>query len=130
LPALTVVAILTILVLGVGYISSNAATQIISFATAGIYTAFQMVVGASLIAVLSGWKPAGAFKLGAFGVVVKLGALIFGIAAVLNLAWPRTPSAGWFANWLIVISMAAIFILGIAQVVIRARVPPSAELAG
>lgn len=41
--------------------------------------------------------------------------MVFGVAAVVNLAWPRTPEAGWFANWLIVISMVVIVIAGLAQ---------------
>jgi hypothetical protein len=45
---------LTILVLSVGFVSANAATQIISFATTGIYAAFQMVVLASLVSSLKG----------------------------------------------------------------------------
>lgn len=115
IPALWVTSILTVLVLSIGFISANAVTLIISFATAGIYTAFQMVVLASLVAAAKGWRATGAFRLGAAGYVVKLVALAYGIAAILNLAWPRTPSAGWVVNWLIVISMAVIVILGLIQ---------------
>jgi amino acid transporter len=115
MPALWVTSNLTVVVLAIGFISANAVTQIISFATAGIYTAFQMVVLASLVAAAKGWHAAGVFRLVAAGYIVKLGALAYGIAAILNLAWPRTPSAGWFANWLIVISMAVIVILGLLQ---------------
>jgi len=115
IPALVVVSILTLLVLSIGFASADAVTQIVSFATVGIYTAFQMVVGASLLVALGGWRPAGAFRLGMFGLPVRLTAFVFGVAAVVNLAWPRTPEAGWFANWFIVISMALIIATGLLQ---------------
>lgn len=122
LAALSVTSVLTLLVLSVGFISSDAAVQIISFATTGIYTAFQMVVLASLIAMTRGWRASGAFRLGSSGVVVKLLALAFGVAAIVNLAWPRTPQAGWFDNWLNVISMAVIMVAGLVQMVTKRAV--------
>jgi len=115
LGAIVITAIATLLVLSVSLFSSDAASQIISFATTGIYVAFQMVVLACLAAGLRGWRPGGSFTLRGSGVVVRGLALVFGVAAVVNLAWPRTPEAGWFANWLIVISMVVIVIAGLAQ---------------
>ncbi|PFH28818.1 amino acid permease [Burkholderia sp. JKS000303] len=113
--AIWTTAVLTILVLSVGFISANAATEIISFATTGIYTSFQMVVLASLLASLRGWQSDGAFRLGAKGILIKLVALAFGVASIVDLAWPRTPEAGWFENWLIVISLVVILIAGLIQ---------------
>ncbi|SEK14134.1 amino acid/polyamine/organocation transporter, APC superfamily [Paraburkholderia diazotrophica] len=114
-PAIWTTSTLTILVLSVGFISANAATQIISFATTGIYAAFQMVVLASLVSSLRGWRSDGAFQLGAKGIVIKIIALAFGVASIIDLAWPRTPEAGWFANWLIVISLVVIVLAGLIQ---------------
>ena len=45
-------------------------------------------------------------------------ALCFGIGAILNLAWPRTPEAGWFTNWFVPIAMAVIVLVGIVQAVL------------
>ncbi|HKT98464.1 MAG TPA: APC family permease [Paraburkholderia sp.] len=115
IPAIWATSILTLLVLSVGFISANAATQIISFATTGIYTAFQMVVFASLVSSLRGWRSDGAFQLGSKAIAIKIIALVFGIVSIVNLAWPRTPEAGWFANWLIVISLAVILVAGLIQ---------------
>jgi amino acid transporter len=80
------------LLLSIGFVSSNAATQIISFATNGVYVSFQMVAIASLLASLRGWRADGEFKLGSAGLVVKVIALVFGIASIINLMWPRTPA--------------------------------------
>lgn len=49
---------------------ANAATQIISFATTGIYASFQMVVLASLVVGLSGGCPSCVFPLGGAGTFV------------------------------------------------------------
>ena len=46
---------------------ANAIDTIISFAAVGIYIAFQMIVLAALMARVKGWRPAGAFTLGAWG---------------------------------------------------------------
>ena len=113
--ALWVTSLLTIAILSIGFISANAATQIISFATTGVYLSFQMVVIASLLAGLRGWKADGAFRLGSAAVLIKVLALAFGIGSIINLAWPRTPEAGFFSNWLITISVPVIFALGLIQ---------------
>lgn len=113
--ALWATTIITLLILSVGFISSNAATQIISFTTTGVYVSFQMVVIASLLAAARGWKPDGDFRLGRSATLVKLIALVFGVVSIINLAWPRTPEAGWLANWNILISLGVIFLLGVVQ---------------
>jgi len=115
ITALWVTATLTILILSIGFVSSNAATQIISFATTGVYVSFQMVVIASLLASLRGWRADGDFKLGSAGLVVKVIALVFGIASIINLMWPRTPEAGWLSNYLILVSIVVIVALGLIQ---------------
>ncbi len=119
--ALATASVMTIAVISVGFVSANAATQIISFATTGIYASFQMVVLASLFAGLKGWRPGGAFRLGGSATLVKLLALAFGVAALVNLAWPRPLGGGWFANWLIVISMGVIILLGLLQLAAKRK---------
>ncbi len=116
--AVLVTAALLLLVLCVSLLSSDALTQIVSFATTGIYTAFQMVVVACLVAGIRGWKPDGSFRLGGASLPVRLVALGFGVAAILNLAWPRAPETGWFANWFVVIAMVVIVVAGLAQMTV------------
>ena len=83
-------------------ISSSALLRVISFASAGIYIAFQMVVGAALVARSRGWVPTGRFTLGRWGLPVNVAALVYGVAGALNLAWPRGDAA-WYDKWIVVI---------------------------
>jgi amino acid transporter len=108
----TAAAIPALVVLG-SRISEDALTKIISFAALGIYVAFQMVVLAALRARLKGWKPSGAFRLGRYGLAVNVAALVYGVAAGINLAWPRTPEVAWYDNWIVVLSSVVVVALGV-----------------
>ena len=113
--AITSATVVTCLIIVIGMFSSDAITQVISFATAGIYLSFHMVTGGALYARLKGWRPAGDFKLGQWGILVNVLALAFGVVFTLNLVWPRTPDAPWYLNYVNALSLIAIFILGLAQ---------------
>jgi amino acid transporter len=88
-------AVPTLIVVG-SIVSQDALTKIISFAALGIYIGFQMVVLAALRARLRGWVPAGRFTLGRWGLPVTVAALVYGVAAMVNMSWPRTPDAPWY----------------------------------
>ena len=92
-----------VIVLG-STISEKALTQIVSFAILGIYLGFQMVVFAALRARLKGWVPSGPFTLGRWGLPVTIAALAYGVLTMINVAWPRTPDAAWYDNWVVVLS--------------------------
>ena len=92
----------------IGHLREDALTTIVSFAVIGIYIAFQMVVVGALFARWRGWKPSGAFRLGGFGWPVSLAALLYGLAAIVNIAWPRMPGASWYANYAVLLSTAAV----------------------
>jgi amino acid transporter len=94
-------------------VSSDALTVIISFAAMGMYMGFQMVVLASLRARLVGWRPNGAFQLGAWGIPVNIAALVWGVLGMVNMAWPRTPEDGWFANYVVLISAVTVVLVGL-----------------
>ena len=98
-------AVPAVIVLG-SVFSTKALTSIISFATLGIYLGFQMVVLAALRARLKGWVPSGPFTLGRWGMPVTVAALTYGVLAMINMAWPRTPDAPWYDNWLVALSAA------------------------
>jgi len=102
-----------IIVLG-SYFSAKALTSIVSFAILGIYLGFQMVVLAALRARLKGWVPAGPFTLGRWGLPVTIAALTYGVLTMINIAWPRTPDAPWYDNYLVAIS--AVVGIGIGAV--------------
>ncbi|QTG82630.1 APC family permease [Arthrobacter crystallopoietes] len=94
-------------------VSEDALITIISFAAMGMYMGFQMVVLAALRARLKGWKPRGAFQLGAWGTPVYVAALAWGVLGMVNMAWPRTPEAGWFSNYIVLISAVGVVVIGL-----------------
>ncbi|MBS0420726.1 MAG: amino acid permease [Proteobacteria bacterium] len=96
----------------------NAIATIISFASVGIYLAFQMIVVAALIARGRGWKPGGAFTLGAWGWPVNLAALAYGLAAIVNMSWPRSPTEPWFTNYGVVATSLGIIALGLIYMLV------------
>jgi amino acid transporter len=108
--ALLVAAVVPgLLVLG-SKLSTDALTKIVSFAALGIYIGFQMVVLAALRARLKGWRPSGKYQLGRWGLAINVGALLWGVAAMVNLCWPRTPGAAWYDNYIVLVS--AIVVIG------------------
>jgi len=96
----------------IGLLFEDALTAIVGFATIGIYIAFQMVVGGALLARWRGWRPSGAFTLGIFGVPVTLAALAYGIAAMIDIAWPQAAGA-WFVNYSVLLSTAIVVAMGL-----------------
>ena len=110
LYALLLAAIVPALVIIGSIVSTNALTKIIAFASMGIYMGFHMVVFAALRARLRGWVPSGKFTLGIWGLPVTVGALTWGVLGMLNMAWPRTPDAPWYDNYLVLLS--ALLVVG------------------
>ncbi|MET9497928.1 amino acid permease [Streptomyces sp. NPDC006552] len=115
--ALLVSAVVPALIAVGSLISADALTKIVSFAILGIYTAFQMVVLAALRARLKGWRPSGEYRLGRWGLLVNAGALAYGIFAIVNIAWPRTPEAAWFDNWIVLLSGGVVVAVGLLYMV-------------
>ncbi|WP_042347328.1 APC family permease [Bacillus massiliigorillae] len=107
-----------IIVLG-SKVSEDALTKIISFASLGIYIGFQMVVFAALRARLKGWKPSGKYQLGKWGLPVNIGALAYGIIAMINMCWPRTPDAPWYDNYIVLVSGVVVIGLGLLYMMIH-----------
>ncbi len=99
--------------------STDAITKIISFAAFGIYLGFQMVVLAALRARLKGWVPSGKYSLGKWGLAVNVAALVYGVTAMINMAWPRTPDAAWYDNWIVALSAAVVVGIGLIYMVVH-----------
>jgi len=108
---------------------TNAIATIISFAAIGIYVAFQMIVLGALIARARGWRPAGAFTLGRWGGTVNILALCYGIAAIIDMAWPRSPADPWYSNYAITVTSAAVLTLGALYMLIARPFEHSGDLA-
>ena len=96
----------------------NAIATIISFASVGIYIAFQMIVVAALVARARGWRPGGSFTLGAWGWPVNVAALTYGLAAIVNMSWPRSPDSPWFTNYGVVVTSVGVIVLGFVYMMI------------
>ncbi|MCY1399631.1 Putrescine importer PuuP [compost metagenome] len=111
--ALFVSGVLPALIIVMGFFLQDAVATIVGFAAIGIYLAFQMIVLAALYARARGWKPSGKFNLGRWGLLVNIGALVYGIGAIINMAWPRTPDAAWYINYSMVVSTVIVIGLGL-----------------
>jgi amino acid transporter len=90
----------------------DAIATIISFAAVGIYIAFQMIVLGALFARVRGWRPAGPFSLRGWGWPVNLIALAYGVGAIANMAWPRSPQASWYNNYGVIVTTAGVVVFG------------------
>ena len=100
-----------------------AIARVTAWATAGTYIAYQMVVLGGLIARGRGWpKDRAYFNLGKWGWPVNIIALVYGVFMIINLVWPRTPDAAWYDNYLVVVSLVVVVIVGaIIYVIQKAR---------
>ena len=108
--ALVLSGLIASVILVLGMFFQNAVATIVSFAVIGIYAAFQMIVAGALFARLRGWQPAGQFRLGRWGMAVNAAGLIWGIGAIVNMVWPRTPDLPWFLNY--AMGLTALIVVG------------------
>ena len=116
--ALIVAGIVPGLIAVMGVFLENAVKTIIVFGSIGIYIAFQMIVAGALYARSRGWRPDGSFRLGAWAWPVNVTALVFGVGAIVNLAWPRSPADPWYVNYAMATMVALIVALGCAYMVV------------
>ena len=117
--ALLVAALVPAVIVIGSNLSTDAITKIISFAALGIYIGFQMVVLAALRARLKGWVPSGKYTLGRWGLPVNIAALGYGVVAMVNMAWPRTPDAPWYDNWIVALSGVAVIGIGLVYMAVH-----------
>jgi amino acid transporter len=115
--ALALSGLVAAVIVCLGLFFQSAIGTIVNSAIIGIYVAFQMIVLGALAARLRGWKPAGAFTLRVWGLPVNAVALIYGIGAITDMLWPRSPGSAWYINyamsvtWLAIIGLGAIYML-------------------
>lgn len=121
LLALAISGVVPALVLMITFVSTDTLSKIVSFATAGIYVGFQMVVLAALRARLKGWRPSGPFTMGRWGMVVNVLALLWGVAAITNMVWPRTPDVAWIDNNIVSVMLVVVIAVGTAYMLISGR---------
>jgi amino acid transporter len=97
--------------------------RVTAWATAGTYVVYQMVVFASMLARSHGYpKERAYFNLGRWGWPVSIAGFVYGVFMIINLSWPRTPTAAWYDNYLVIFSIGMVFVLGVIVYLIqRAR---------
>lgn len=117
-PALILSGIIPATIVCLGYFTENTLTTIVSFCTAGIYIAFQMVVAAALYARSRGWKPRGSFTLGRFGLLTNFAALAYGIASIVNILWPRGSESNWYNHYSLVLTVCVFVGSGVLYMVL------------
>jgi amino acid transporter len=116
--ALTVAGLIPALIALSGLWLQNAVNTIISFASAGIYMAFQMLVAGALIARARGWKPSGPFALGRWGWTVNIIALAYGLSAIVDMVWPRSPKDPWYSNYGMIVTAVGVLVSGTIYMVL------------
>jgi len=91
-------------------------TLLISFSVSGIYLSFLLIILASLIGRLRGWKPTGTFRLGGWTYPVIALALVWNVATLLNVLLPSglTSPRGALYNfdWLALLVIVLIVLIG------------------
>ena len=111
--ALAVAGVVPALICIAGLFLVEMIKTIIVFGSAGIYIAFQMIVLGALIARARGWRPSGAFRLGAWAWPVNLAALAYGVLAIINMVWPRSPADPWYRNYGMIVGAAGVIGTGL-----------------
>ncbi len=116
-PAAT--AVTAVIPAALAFLPSATVTRIITFSVVGIYVGFQSVVLASLIGRARGWRPAGAFRLGRWGLPVNLAALAYGLTAIVVLSIKTPPDGtGFFERWLVPLSVAVVAAAGLGYLAV------------
>ncbi|MBV8245653.1 MAG: amino acid permease, partial [Candidatus Eremiobacteraeota bacterium] len=72
----------------------NALYALVSFATSGIYLAFFLTVFGALLARFRGWRPRGAFTLGAWGMPTTICAATYLFLMLVNIVYPSPLGSG------------------------------------
>jgi len=88
--------------------------------------AYLLVTGPLLLRRLRGWPEAngqGLFGLGRWGIVVNVLAVIWGVATVVNMAWPRAESADepWHEQYAALLFTGIVVIIGVAYYLLVQR---------
>ena len=92
--------------------------RVTAFAVLGIYIAFQAVVLAALRQRMKGWRPAGDWNLGKWGMVVNVIALCYGIFAMILLLKPPPGTEAFMDKWVVAIGLVIVVVSGLLYMAI------------
>ncbi|MET3107978.1 amino acid transporter [Oxalobacteraceae bacterium GrIS 2.11] len=123
--ALLVAGVIPCAIIVLGLFMEQAAKTIIVFGSMGIYVCFQMIVLGALYARKNGWVPQGAFRLGKWALPVNIIAMFFGIGAIINLGWPRSPTDPWYLNYGMVLTLSIVIGMGLIYMLVARPVANS-----
>ncbi|HSE47036.1 MAG TPA: amino acid permease [Gemmatimonadales bacterium] len=110
--ALLVACVVPILICLYVYADPEQLPRVTAFAVLGIYIAFQAVVLAALRQRLKGWRPAGNWNLGSWGIVVNVLALGYGVMALFLLLRPGDTGI-FLDDWVVAIGLAIVMSTGL-----------------
>jgi amino acid transporter len=105
--ALTVVTVVPMLICLFVFWRPDTLARVTAFAVCGIYISFQAVVLAALRQRLKGWRPAGLWNLGPWGLVVNVVALAYGLFAIYLLIRPGD-TGPFLDRWIVAIGIAIV----------------------
>jgi hypothetical protein len=49
---------------------------------------------------------------------VNIAALAYGLCAIVNMSWPRSPDSPWFANYGVIVTSVGVIALGIVYMML------------
>jgi hypothetical protein len=49
---------------------------------------------------------------------VNIIALAYGVGAIVNLSWPRTPGATWYNNYIVIVSALVVAAVGVIYMIL------------
>jgi urea carboxylase system permease len=120
-PAVTV-GVIAIAILAFNWANARAFTIIISMGIILMYIAYLMLTTQLLRQRSLGWPGNladardGLFKLGSWGYVTNIAAILYGAAMIVNLMWPRVEFYGplWYQKWGPILITLVLFAIGFA----------------
>jgi len=115
--AMIVSCLLPVLICVWVYFQPDNLARITAFAVIGIYISFQMVVLAALRQRLKGWKPAGEWSVGGWGMLVNILVLAYGLCGIWLLAQPAE-SSDFMDRWTVLVGLAVVVISGLVYMVL------------
>lgn len=115
--ALLVACVIPILICLYVYTAPDQLPRITAFAVLGIYIAFQAVVLAALRQRAKGWRPAGDWSLGRWGTAVNVGALTYGVIAMVLLIKPPPGTESFIDRWVVAVGLAVVVGAGLLYMV-------------
>ncbi|MCB0926220.1 MAG: amino acid permease [Mycobacterium sp.] len=115
--ALLVACVIPILICLYVYTAPDQLPRITAFAVLGIYIAFQAVVLAALRQRAKGWRPAGDWSLGRWGTAVNVGALTYGVIAMILLIKPPPGTESFIDRWVVAVGLAIVVGTGLLYMV-------------